>query len=77
MLFDLLEHYFICQIVMKIFWFLLHTILYFRLRRYFLSSVMPAGNYMFKVDNRNTTTRFEICSKLTIKKCCTDSLTIT
>ena len=27
----------------------------------------PAGNYMFKVTNRNTRTRWEICSKLTIK----------
>ena len=27
----------------------------------------PAGNYMFKVDNRNSRTRCEICSKLTIK----------
>ena len=27
----------------------------------------PAGNYMFKVNNRNTRTRYEICSKLTIK----------
>ena len=26
------------------------------------------GNYMFKVNNRNTRTRCEICSKLTIKK---------
>ena len=26
-----------------------------------------AGNYMFKVNNRNTTTRCETCSKLTIK----------
>ena len=26
-----------------------------------------AGNYMFKVDNRNTRTRCEICPKLTIK----------
>ena len=24
----------------------------------------PAGNYMFKVNNRNTSTRCEICSKL-------------
>ena len=24
----------------------------------------PAGNYMFKVGNRNTRTRYEICSKL-------------
>ena len=27
----------------------------------------PAGNYMFKVNNRNTRKRCEICSKLTIK----------
>ena len=27
----------------------------------------PAGNYMFNVNNRNTRTRSEICSKLTIK----------
>ena len=25
----------------------------------------PAGNYMFKVNNRNTRTRCETCSKLT------------
>ena len=30
-------------------------------------SLLPAGNYMFKVNNRNTRTRCEICSKLTIK----------
>ena len=29
--------------------------------------VSPAGNYMFKVNNRNTRTRYEICSKLSIK----------
>ena len=28
---------------------------------------IPANNYMFKVNNRNTRMRFEICSKLTIK----------
>ena len=28
---------------------------------------IPAGIYMFKVSNRNTTTRCEICLKLTIK----------
>ena len=28
---------------------------------------VPVGNYMFKVSNRNTRTRWEICSKLTIK----------
>ena len=27
----------------------------------------PAGSYMFKVNNRNTRTRCEVCSKLTIK----------
>ena len=27
----------------------------------------PVGNYMFKVNSRNTRTRSEICSKLTIK----------
>ena len=32
-----------------------------------LSSQYPAGNYMFKVNNRNTRTRCEICSKLTMK----------
>ena len=28
---------------------------------------VPAGSYMFKVNNRNTRTRCEICSKLAIK----------
>ena len=28
---------------------------------------IPVGNYMFKVNNRNTRKRCEICSKLTIK----------
>ena len=32
-----------------------------------LTPCFPAGNYMFKVNNRNTRTRCEICSKLTIK----------
>ena len=27
----------------------------------------PAGNYMFKVNNRNSKTGCEICSRLTIK----------
>ena len=30
-------------------------------------SYYRADNYMFKVNNRNTRTRCEICSKLTIK----------
>ena len=29
--------------------------------------MFPAGNYMFKVNNTDTRTRFEICSKLTMK----------
>ena len=31
------------------------------------ATVVHAGNYMFKVKNRNTRTRCELCSKLTIK----------
>ena len=40
----------------------------------FIFSLLPygetflTGNYMFKVNNRNTRTRCEICSKLTINK---------
>ena len=33
----------------------------------FLAVLHPAGFYMFKVNNRNTRARCEICSKLTIK----------
>ena len=33
----------------------------------FVSCLIPAGNYMFKVNNRNTKKRCEICSKLPIK----------
>ena len=29
--------------------------------------IIPVGKYMFKVNNRNTRTRSEICSKLTMK----------
>ena len=32
-----------------------------------LRRLIPAGIYMLKVNNRNTRTRCEICSKLTIK----------
>ena len=35
---------------------------FLHVRRY-----LQAGNYMFKVNSRNTKTRCEICSKLTIK----------
>ena len=36
------------------------------LKRSFVKPII-AGNYMLKVNNRDTRTRFEICSKLTIK----------
>ena len=36
----------------------------------------PAGNCMFKVNNRNTKTRGEICSKLTMKTLLSLSLTL-
>ena len=35
--------------------------------KYKMCFSIPAGNCMFKVNNRNTRTRCEICSKLTIK----------
>ena len=35
--------------------------------KWYANRVKPAGNYMFKVNNRNTRTRCEICLKLTIK----------
>ena len=31
------------------------------------STNLPVSNYMFKVNNRNTRTSCEICSKLTVK----------
>ena len=31
------------------------------------SEAIPAGNDMFKVNSRHTRTRYEVCSKLTIK----------
>ena len=31
-----------------------------------ISNLMPVGNYMFKVNNRNAITRCESCSKLLI-----------
>ena len=33
----------------------------------FDNALIPAGSYMFKVNNRNTSAKCEICSKLTIK----------
>ena len=35
-----------------------------------LKEIDPAGNHLFKVNNRNTKTRYEICSKLTLKTPC-------
>ena len=32
-----------------------------------ISHTYPAGNFLLKFNNRNTRTRCEICSKLTIK----------
>ena len=38
-----------------------------KLFRQIAAKFPPVGIYMFKVNNRNTRTRCEICSKLTIK----------
>ena len=32
----------------------------------YLAGSYPAGNYMLKVNNRNSRTRYEVCSKLLI-----------
>ena len=34
---------------------------------YFNDQSNPASNYIFKINNKNTNTRCEICSKLTVK----------
>ena len=36
-------------------------------KKFMCRRVFPANNYLFKVNNRNTRKRCEICSKLTIK----------
>ena len=54
------------QLTKSMKWFLIWktwTCLIYETKKTFIS----AGNYMFKVNNRNTRTRYEICSKLTIK----------
>ena len=33
----------------------------------YIDALNPVDNYMFKINNRNTRTRCEICSKLTIE----------
>ena len=47
------------------------SLFFFTLSQYYIvpNSIWsnPAGNYMFKVNNRNTRARCEICSKLAIK----------
>ena len=48
--------------------FKLQSVLLVSYLRTVFRSIHPAGNYMFKVNNRNTRTRCEICSKLAIKK---------
>ena len=46
----------------------LSPFLYSYVRSEFLKCTLnPAGNYMFKVSNRNTRKMYEIYSKLTIK----------
>ena len=40
---------------------------WFATRGFQLETFNLVGNYMFKVDNRNTGTRCEICSKLTMR----------
>ena len=35
--------------------------------QYFCSALRKPKNYLFKVNNRNTNIRCEICSKLTLK----------
>ena len=40
----------------------------FMVELFVVNGFYPAGSYMFKVNNRNTRTKCEICSKLTIKK---------
>ena len=43
------------------------TSVYFCLSECHEIKTSPVRNYMFKVNNKNTTPRCEICSKLTIK----------
>ena len=45
-----------------------HTVIYYTLSNSIIvGENVPARNYMFKVNNRNTRTMCEICSKLTKK----------
>ena len=46
---------------------LLHHLFWFILPQKWSNDAIPTGNYMLKVNNRNTRARIEICSKLTIK----------
>ena len=49
------------------FLFIFPTLLCVQSNQLWKKTFNPAGNCMFKVNNRNTRTRCEICSKLTIK----------
>ena len=46
---------------------LLTSLVFFFFFTFRSKGLFPGGNYMFKVNNRNTRTRCEICSKLTVK----------
>ena len=49
----------------KIFWYFINSNSVTQIQ--FSQEAVPACNYMFKVNNRNASTRCGICSKLTIK----------
>ena len=56
------------RITRHIDWLYDHDILTLKaLAKLYEKCQFPAGNYMFKVSKRNTRTRCEICSKLSIK----------
>ena len=52
----------------NVFWKCIQMLIYEPIN--YLNKIMcyPAGNYMYKVNNRNIRTRCEICSKLAIKR---------
>ena len=56
----LLKLYFVADVLLQIFCI-------FSKRLFIITHLDPPSNYMFKVNNRNTITRCEICWKLTIK----------
>ena len=44
-----------------------HVALFIQPYTVFIQYIYPVGIYMFKVNNRNTRSKCEICSKLTMK----------